>query len=48
MITNITDHNSAIRDADSSPSTWLEIEKNASVSRPVEAIPTDRIRAPLP
>jgi hypothetical protein len=42
------DHNSAIRDAACSPRTWLEIEKYASVRRPVQAMPTDRIRAPLP
>jgi len=48
MITNITDHNSAILAAAASLSTWLEIEKYASVSRPVQAIPTDRMRAPLP
>src|ERR1700681_845420 len=48
MITNITDHNRAIRDAEASARTWLEIEKYANVIRPVKAIPTDRMRAPRP
>jgi hypothetical protein len=48
MITNMTDHSRAIRDADASPSTWLEIEKYANVIRPVHAIPIDRMRAPRP
>jgi hypothetical protein len=48
MITNITDHNRSIRFAEASPRTWLAIEKYANVRRPVEAIPIDRILAPLP
>ncbi len=30
-----------------SSSTWLATEKYANVKRPVDAIPMDRIRAPL-
>jgi hypothetical protein len=48
MTTNITDHSTSKRWADSSPSTWLAIEKYANVSSPVETIPIDRILAPLP
>jgi hypothetical protein len=48
MSTNITDHSSAIRDAAAPGRTWLETEKYASVSRPVHAIPTERMRAPAP
>jgi hypothetical protein len=48
MTTNITDHKRAIRDAEASGRTWLEIEKYANVIRPVQAIPTDRMRAPRP
>ncbi len=44
----MTDHSRSIRLAGCSPSTWLAIEKYANVSRPVEAIPIERIRAPLP
>ena len=44
----MTDHKRAMRDAAASFRTWLEIEKYASVSRPVQAIPTERMRAPLP
>src|SRR5690242_9804083 len=48
MITNIADHSRSTRLAATSPSTWLAIEKYANVSRPVVAIPAERIRAPLP
>jgi hypothetical protein len=48
MITNITAHKTSTRLADTSPNTWLAIEKYANVSRPVEAIPTDRMLAPRP
>ena len=44
----MTDHSRSMRFADCSPSTWLAIEKYANVSSPVEAIPIERIRAPLP
>ena len=44
----MTDHNRSMRLAGCSPSTWLAIEKYANVSSPVEAIPIDRMRAPLP
>ncbi len=47
MITNITDHSRSTRFAETSPSTWLAIEKYANVSSPVEAMPTERMRAPL-
>jgi hypothetical protein len=47
MITNMTDHSRSTRFASPSPSTWLAIEKYAKVSSPVEAIPIERIRAPL-
>src|SRR5438309_4765992 len=48
MITNMTDHSRSMRFAEPSPRTWLAIEKYANVSSPVEAIPIDRMRAPLP
>ncbi len=44
----MTDHKRSMRFADCSPSTWLAIEKYANVSSPVEAIPIERMRAPLP
>ena len=44
----MTDHSTSMRLADSASSTWLAIEKYANVSRPVEAIPIERMRAPLP
>src|ERR1039458_3505724 len=48
MTTNMTDHSTSTRSASAAPSTWLAIEKNANVSRPVAAIPMERMRAPLP
>jgi hypothetical protein len=48
MTTNITDHRTSTRSAAASSRTWLAIEKKANVSRPVAAIPIERVRAPLP
>jgi hypothetical protein len=48
MITNITDQSTLSRDAASGLRTWLAIEKYANVRTPVDAIPIERILAPLP
>ena len=46
-ITNSTDHSSAIAPyVDVGRATWLATEKYANVKTPVDAMPTDRIRAP--
>jgi hypothetical protein len=47
MITNMTDQRTSIRFASPPPNTWLAIEKYANVRRPVDAIPIERMRAPL-
>src|SRR3954471_15220227 len=46
MTTNSTDHSSEIAPYSPLASTWLATAKYANVKSPVDAIPTDRIRAP--
>ncbi len=46
MTTNSTDHRNAIAPYCAGSSTWLATAKYANVKTPVDAMPSDRMRAP--